>query len=214
MCRGSCGLSQSLRWCSSVGCKYSLGRPVVSQWYPSVHWVNQWHSSGIPVYTRPASVHWLMVWDESAPPPPRSLLVKLATRRSKNRVMAARKKLRNVHNRPNANPNEPPMNNDQQGDTKEAITGDDCEDENWLADGRKIYIVDDLTKMRGNLAYESRKTKRNGEIAETWVIDTKIMIKTNHSRISQIFSLSDLRDKIRHGWNCYYRLKTILPKSP
>ena len=31
------------------------------QWYSSVHWVNQWHSSGIPVYTGPASVHWLRV---------------------------------------------------------------------------------------------------------------------------------------------------------
>ena len=33
----------------------------VAQWYPSVHWVNQWYYSGIPVYTGPASVHWLRV---------------------------------------------------------------------------------------------------------------------------------------------------------
>ena len=33
----------------------------VAKWYPSVHWVNQRHSSGIPVYTGPASVHWLRV---------------------------------------------------------------------------------------------------------------------------------------------------------
>ena len=26
-----------------------------TQWYPSVHWVNQWYSSRIPVYTGPAS---------------------------------------------------------------------------------------------------------------------------------------------------------------
>ena len=31
------------------------------QWCSSVHWVNQWHSSGIAVYTGPASVHWLRV---------------------------------------------------------------------------------------------------------------------------------------------------------
>ena len=128
--------------------------------------------------------------------------------------MAARKRLRNVRNRPNADPNESPTNNDQQGDSEEAITGNDNEDENWLADGRKIYIADDLTKMRANLAYEARKAKRDDEIAETWVIDTKIMIKTNHSSISQISSLSDLQDKIRHGWNCYYRLITIMLKSP
>ena len=137
--------------------------------------------------------------DESAPPTPRPLLVKFATRRSKNRVMAARKKLRTVNNRPNADPNEPSTSYDQQGGTEEATTGDDDEDKNWLADGRKMYIADDLTKMRANLAYEALKAKRNGEIAETWVIDTKIMIKTNHSRISQISSLSDLQDRIRHG---------------
>ena len=34
-----------------------------AQWYPSVHWGNQWYSSGIPVYTGPASVHWLRVRD-------------------------------------------------------------------------------------------------------------------------------------------------------
>ena len=43
---------------------FSCGVPVfpasirwVALWDPSVHWVNQWHSSGIPVYTGPASVH-------------------------------------------------------------------------------------------------------------------------------------------------------------
>ena len=47
---------------------FSSGVPVytasirwVAQWYPSVHSINQWHSSGIPVYTGPASVHWLRV---------------------------------------------------------------------------------------------------------------------------------------------------------
>ena len=81
MCLGVCGLLQSLQWCSNVGCnshcfssvwqfqiRFSSGVPVyhgsirlVVQWYPSVHWVNQWHSSGIPMYTGPASVRWLRV---------------------------------------------------------------------------------------------------------------------------------------------------------
>ena len=51
--------SYFFQWCSSVPCKYSLDRPVV---YASVHWVNQWHSSGIPVYT---NVHWPWVSDLS-----------------------------------------------------------------------------------------------------------------------------------------------------
>ena len=60
-----------LQWHSSVGLfqiSFSSGVPVhpasirrVAQWYPRVHWVNQWHSSGIPMYTGPASVHWLRV---------------------------------------------------------------------------------------------------------------------------------------------------------
>ena len=60
-----------LQWHPSVGLfqlSFSNGVPVypgsirwVAQRYPSVHWVNQWHSSSIPVYTGPASVHWLRV---------------------------------------------------------------------------------------------------------------------------------------------------------
>ena len=63
-----------LQWHSSVGLfqlSFSFGVPVypasihlTAQWYPSVHWVNQWHSSGIPLYTGPASVHWLRVRDD------------------------------------------------------------------------------------------------------------------------------------------------------
>ena len=45
------------QWCSSVQCNIRLD----AQWYPSVHWVNQWHSSRISVYTGPGSVHWLGV---------------------------------------------------------------------------------------------------------------------------------------------------------
>ena len=45
------------QWCSSVPCCIRW----VAQLHPSVPWVNQWHSSGIPVYTGPARVHWLRV---------------------------------------------------------------------------------------------------------------------------------------------------------
>ena len=57
--------------CGLFQLSFSSGVPVypasirwVAQWYPSVHWVNQWHFCGIPVYTGPASVHWLRVRDE------------------------------------------------------------------------------------------------------------------------------------------------------
>ena len=54
-----CGLFQ-LSFSSGVPV-YPASIRLVAQWYPSVHWVNQWHCSGIPVYTGPASVHWLRV---------------------------------------------------------------------------------------------------------------------------------------------------------
>ena len=60
-----------LQWHSSVGLfqlsfssgvlMYPASICLVAQWYLSVQWVNQWHSSGTPVYTGPASVHWLRV---------------------------------------------------------------------------------------------------------------------------------------------------------
>ena len=68
-----CGVDSTkfLQWHSSVGLfqlSFSSGVQVypasirwVAQRYPSVHWVNQWHSSGIPVYTGPPSVHWLRI---------------------------------------------------------------------------------------------------------------------------------------------------------
>ena len=58
-CHSSAGLFQ-LSFSSGVPV-YPASNRWVAQWYPSVHWGNQWHSSGIPVYTGPASVHWLRV---------------------------------------------------------------------------------------------------------------------------------------------------------
>ena len=62
-----CGVDSTkfLQWHSSVG----LFQLSFFQWCSSVHWVIQWHSSGIPVYTGPASVHWLRVRDETVPSP-------------------------------------------------------------------------------------------------------------------------------------------------
>ena len=67
MCRGVCGLSQSLQWCSSVKVRVS---PVASQCGADSTKFLQWHSSvglfqisfsnGVPVY--PAGIHWVAQW--------------------------------------------------------------------------------------------------------------------------------------------------------
>lgn len=62
-----------------------------------------------------------------------------------------------------------------------------------------IYINEDLTKSRNNLAYECRKLKKDSSccISDTWVCDGKIFIKTTRDTTStRIYSLSDL-DKYR-----------------
>ena len=69
MCRGVCGLSQSLQWCSSVGCKSRVS-PVASQCGADSTKFLQWHSSvglfqlsfcsGAPVY--PTSISWVAQW--------------------------------------------------------------------------------------------------------------------------------------------------------
>ena len=107
------------------------------------------------------------------PAPPRALLVKFATRRSRNRVMESRKNLKD------------PPSQDDTGYTA------------MIADGRHIYLADDLTKRRANLAFKAREAKRAQQLSDTWVIDTKIMVKDLHNRIKQISSIHDLEQIIR-----------------
>ena len=70
------------------------------------------------------------------------------------------------------------------------------EDEALLADGVHIYIGDDLTKARANLAFKARQAKRNKEISDTWVIDAKVMVKNNYAKIFNVTSIQDL-DRVK-----------------
>ena len=49
-----------------------------------------------------------------------------------------------------------------------------------------VFIEDDLTAKRAKIAFEARKLKRSDHILETWVFDSKIMIKDRYGRVSQI----------------------------
>ena len=111
--------------------------------------------------------------DAESPPPPRPLLVKFSTRRSRNRVMEARKSLK-----------DPPSQ-------------DDVEYGAMMADGERIYMADDLTKRLASLAFRAREAKRSKQISDTWVIDTKIMVKDCQNRIKQIFSIDEMEKNKR-----------------
>ena len=51
---------------------------------------------------------------------------------------------------------------------------------------RSIYFHDDLTTKRAKLAYQARQLKRSGAILDTWVFDSKVMVKDNRSRVHNI----------------------------
>ena len=131
---------------------------------------------------------------DDSPAPPRPLLVKFATRRSKNRVMAAKKALR-----PQRQQVEPGLHQQVDVDAAEqpqgTLTSDD-EDGDYMANGIKIYLADDLTRTRAKLAFQARQERNKGKIMDTWVIDAKIMIKDNHSRITQITTIKELMAKV------------------
>ena len=110
---------------------------------------------------------------EPEPPPPRAILAKFVSRRIRERVMGARKKLKDPvlagnHEDPTYDPDTP----------------------TWP----KVFISDDLTKARAKLAYQARVMKRNKAIMDTWIINCKIMVKDNHGHISQVKTTDDLAE--------------------
>ena len=110
---------------------------------------------------------------------PRAILIKFANRRIKTLVMDAKKNLK-------TNPY-----TDQNG--KEY----------------KVFIQDDLTSRRANLAFLARQAKRSHRISDTWVSFSKVLVKDNHGRIHTINTLQDLSEyewivcipfKMNHWW--------------
>ena len=113
--------------------------------------------------------------DEDASPPtqrPRPVLVKFVSRRSKARVMAVKKLLKNI-NKPSG------------------------EDETDLPEDfpfpNPVYIADDLTPRRSKLAFKARGLKKQGKIEDTWVYDCRVLMKDLRGVIRQINNDNDLK---------------------
>ena len=62
-----------------------------------------------------------------------------------------------------------------------------------------VFVCDDLTKRRANMAYQARGLKRDGCIKDTWIDDCKILVKDNYNRIQPINKESDLDKYRRNG---------------
>jgi hypothetical protein len=57
----------------------------------------------------------------------------------------------------------------------------------------EIWIADELTKLRRELAYEARKAVRGNKIFQTWVYDSKIFIqRTSKDRPTILRTIADL----------------------
>ena len=96
-------------------------------------------------------------------PTTRAVIVRFASRRTKSRVMKEKK---NLKTNPFMRANGTPAS---------------------------VYLTDDLTKRRAQLAYQVRQLKREGKLSDTWVCDARIYIKDNHNHVSQINVAADFR---------------------
>ena len=125
---------------------------------------------------------------------PRPIIVKFVSRRCKAAIMRCRKKLRNLH--PSTREKRPAA------DARGADGGDEVLQASAESGApptvppvdfpNPVFIEDDLTQRRAKLAFHARKLRRDRTITDTWVFDTKIMIKNRYGQISEVKSEADL----------------------
>ena len=58
----------------------------------------------------------------------------------------------------------------------------------------KIYINEDLTKMRSNLFWKARQRKKDGKLSDCWTYDGNILVKTSNGKIVRIDDEKHLQD--------------------
>ena len=57
---------------------------------------------------------------------------------------------------------------------------------------KRIFVNEDLTSRRANIAFETRKLKKEKKIADCWTFNGRILIKSNRGQIEEISSLGDM----------------------
>ena len=114
----------------------------------------------------------------------RPIFAKFVSRRTKARVMAARKHLKPKAHQDTIFPDAENVDNE--------VNHDDEENPNQVPLPQTIYIADDLTRNRAKIAFRARQLKRDGKLRDTWVFDCSIMIKDNTGRVSKVTSIDDL----------------------
>ena len=118
---------------------------------------------------------------------PRPIIVKFLSRRTKQRVMAERKSLRDINAGGDAYATREGSEGGDDGDDTEGTSSDEAKLYPF-----PVYMSDDLTSSRAKLAYKVRELRRNRRIQETWVFDCQIMIKDNANKIHKVIKAEDL----------------------
>lgn len=125
----------------------------------------------------------------------RPILVKFVSYRTKARVVKMKKTLKNVRPLPSAWCKEDAF------PALDVVNGAD-EPESGSVNSTvpvkdRIYINDDLTKSRANIAKECRKALNSDNIQETWTHDGKVFIKNSKDELINIKTLHDLEKNIK-----------------
>ena len=115
---------------------------------------------------------------------PRPIIAKFVSRRTKARVMAARKHLKPKARQDTISPDAEPVDDE--------VNHDDEEDPNQVPLPQTIYIADDLTRNRAKIAFRARQLKRGGKLRDTWVFYCSVMIKDNTGKVSKVTSINEL----------------------
>ena len=77
--------------------------------------------------------------------------------------------------------------------TKEVVMGKKSKLKDFKEDNElPIYFQDDLTATRAKLSYKARQHKHQNKIIDTWVINSKVMIKDRRNRIHNVKCQDDL----------------------
>ena len=166
--------------------------------------------------------------DEEPVVKPRAIIIKFVSRRTKACVMGARKELRKTGQRPAADrrsggalrpASHSATDEEPHNDVTTEATPEDPAQDTLSKFPLPVYISDDLTRTQAKLAFQARQLRNNKRIQDTWVVDSKIMIKDNNNRISKVNRPEDLHD---FQWylfywcaaNNFWFIKTYVSLSP
>ena len=100
---------------------------------------------------------------------PRPILVKFATYRARDKVMRSRRALKDIS-----------QSRTEDGGTQGQVQS-------------RIFINEDLTKLRSNLLYHARQLKKQKKLQDCWTWDGVVLIKNNVAKIIPVRCLADLQ---------------------